>query len=131
MRNIVVLYEAGFPGVLLGKKVVTKEAETIGVCSGVLLDLDNKEVSIMVSAQDLLLRIKLSDILAVNEKEILIEKKQMVLIRNRSEIDNEIKDLREEIGLIGKLMYIEAKLDNKKKSRMVENIDIAKLFHLI
>jgi len=126
-----VLYEAGFPGVLLGKKVVTKEAETIGVCSGVLLDLDNKEVSIMVSAQDLLLRIKLSDILAVNEKEILIEKKQMVLIRNRSEIDNEIKDLREEIGLIGKLMYIEAKLDNKKKSRMVENIDIAKLFHLI
>ncbi len=125
------LYEAGFPGVLLGKKVVTKEAETIGVCSGVLLDLDNKEVSIMVSAQDLLLRIKLSDILAVNEKEILIEKKQMVLIRNRSEIDNEIKDLREEIGLIGKLMYIEAKLDNKKKSRMVENIDIAKLFHLI
>lgn len=124
------LYEAGFPGVLLGKKVVTKEAETIGVCSGVLLDLDNKEVSIMVSAQDLLLRIKLSDILAVNEKEILIEKKQMVLIRNRSEIDNEIKDLREEIGLIGKLMYIEAKLD-KKKSRMVENIDIAKLFHLI
>lgn len=130
MRNIVKLYEAGVPGILIGKKVVTKEAETIGICSGVILDLDNKEIAIMISTRDLLLRIKLDDILAITDKEILVERNNLLPVKT-DKIDDEIEALREEIKLIGKLMCIEMNLSGKKKNKHIKNIDIARLFHLI
>lgn len=130
MRNIVKLYEVGFPGILIGKRVVTKETETIGICSGIILDIDNKEVAILVSARDLLLRIKLDDILMINDKEILVEKDKLLSIKT-DKIDDEIEALREEIELVGKLMCIETNLSDKKRNKLIKNINIARLFHLI
>ena len=132
MRNIVRLYEMCFPGKLLGKEVITKDSRRIGICTGVMLDLDNKEAFILVANKNCLIKIQLDKIEAVRPDGIEIVSDIPMESVSMEEINSELVGLQEELKLLGKILYsiVDSYVAERKRGSN-KQFNIAKLFHLI
>lgn len=132
MRNIVRLYEMCFPGKLVGKEVVTKDSRRIGICTGVMLDLDSKEAFILVANKNCLIKIQLDKIEAIREDGIEIISDIPMESVSMEEINSELAGLQEELKLLGKILYtvVDSYVVGRKRDSN-KQFNIAKLFHLI
>ena len=128
MKNIVKLYEAYYPGKLIGRKVLTAEqARVIGVCSGIIIDLDAKETSILVSGRSHLIRISIQKIVSIENDSIVVDVGIPIEHPSKEVIMEELNDLREEMRLVSSLI-IKMTLSNGRRDRVTtKSIDISKI----
>ncbi len=128
MRNIIKLYEARYPGRIIGKKVRTvEEGKIIGVCSGVMVDIDTKEVSVLVSCGEHILRVNIHKIVGVEDDFIVVDMSLPVEYPSEKSIEVELTDLREEIRLIGELMIRMTTSKEHKNKQSIGNFDFARI----
>ena len=117
---------------LLGKEVVTKDSRRIGICTGVMLDLDSKEAFILVANKNCLIKIQLDKIEAIREDGIEIISDIPMESVSMEEINSELAGLQEELKLLGKILYtvVDSYVVGRKRDSN-KQFNIAKLFHLI
>ncbi len=132
MKNIVRLYETCYPGKIVGKPVVAKNSKCLGVCVGVMLDLDKKDFFILVSSKNHLLKVCLDRVIRITNNAIEINDVPPVNDISHDDIRSELLELQEELKLIGTLLYITSNnYAPSKKNEQNKQLNIAKLFHLI
>ena len=129
MRNIVKLYEALFPGTIIGRRVSKKDGYMLGVCAGVMMDLDAKKTYIIVARKNFLLRIPIEKIVGIEDGGIVVDVDyELPEAKNPSE---DVENLGEEKRHVGNIMHIFASHEQNEKKQCVPRSDMAKLLHIV
>ena len=130
VKNTIKLLELSIPGILVGKEVIDKNSARVGVCSGVILDIERKALFLLVVGKNYLLKIPFMKVLDIDEKFIKVDVKVAYENVSSGDINNILTLLRLEILLLAKMMS----LNTGRKLRNINvlgAIDMARLFNLV
>jgi len=130
VKNTIKLLELSIPGILVGKEVIDKNSARVGVCSGVILDIERKALFLLVVGKNYLLKIPFTKVLDIDEKFIKVDVKVAYENVSSGDINNILTLLRLEILLLAKMMS----LNTGRKLRNINvlgAIDMARLFNLV
>ena len=130
VKNTIKLLELSIPGILVGKEVIDKNSARVGVCSGVILDIERKALFLLVVGKNYLLKIPFMKVLDIDEKFIKVDVKVAYENVSSGDINNILTLLRLEILLLAKMMS----LNTSRKLRNINvlgAIDMARLFNLV
>lgn len=130
VKNTIKLLELSIPGILVGKEVIDKNSARVGVCSGVILDIERKALFLLVVGKNYLLKIPFMKVLDIDEKFIKVDVKVAYENVSSGDINNILTLLRLEILLLAKMLS----LNTGRKLRNINvlgAIDMARLFNLV
>ena len=124
------LIEPTYPGMFVGKEVITKDSKKIGICNGLIMDLNSKEIFILVTNSEYLLKIPLENVISVEKDFVVVDYTLPLNLSMSSEDLQKIKQLvQTEVQLLSRLLQV---VLNGSQTDFPRGKDyIAKLFHLI
>jgi len=130
MIEVIKLYEAYFPGKLIGKEVVTEESKVLGVCTGVLLDLTSRRVYLLVSNRDFIIKIDLEKIIDIDDSKIRANVRFPIEDLPQKSIEEVKEYLKEEMLYTAKLIYSTVNIAlTPKKNNDEKKLNMARLFY--
>ena len=115
------LYEPTYPGTLLGREVLDENSRKIGVCTGIILNLQTKQLYILVTNDDVTLKIPISKI-RLDGGSIIITEEQLLedIAFQNSNLESVLKSIKEEVYLVACILANLCRSDISKETRRRE-----------
>lgn len=130
MLQVLKLLEPTFPGKLIGKEVITKDSKKIGVCSGIIFDLNEKKLYLLISGADYKLRVSVDRLLSIEQDFIIIDfDAPGISSISSNELNKKLELIKAEMILLNKLLSTKLKFATSDYPQ--DKNYIAKLFHLL